>query len=613
MQKIASKPRVLNCAIIFLMMMATSFSWAAQLPQHRMPQPTHHQPGRLLVLKNGEVLRGRIRQEPDKYILDTLQGSRLVFQAERVELICDSLKDAYWEKCARTKASDVIGQKKLFYWCVKHDLIEEAQNQINLLTESKIRASELVSLDRQLNATIDRLARKHTKPTLKPNSERPLAGQVKLAKKATRGEAVPNVKLVPQPSGRQNLMPLPAVRTPASVAQADSVGNSSLGSEALKPADYTTDIASVDTSVITNLPKFDVGNIRQKQLASNAPTISGTLSAASGDASAWNTPDWDLPSPNQIAQAETTIPVDPLPSLATVEVQGPAKRIAKNTDTPKAKDPKDFLKVDLNVLPVGFNEESESNVLVRSNENKPAKNNSKFKLPQAVMIDDQGQPIHPDLEIHIPSTGSNSRPERDAATMSTAEIEKELSHIPKLFLGFYRKRVEKLYTNGCSAAKCHESNAVVMPLMQRSRAEAIPKAMSVRNFYQISHYINLDDPFTSPALIAAIEPHAGNAKPIFEEGSKQHDQLIRWFEMIGERPVAVESQPDQEPKPLDEAEASLSKPGDEAKPGDGTNSGSSIDGGSLIGEIPDLNEPKSTFQPVDPFDPEIFNRMHHGG
>ena len=71
----------------------------------------------LLILSNGEILRGQISRNAEQVIVVTNQGSRLVLPAERTEFVCDTLQEAYWGKAARIRASDLAGQKKLFHWC----------------------------------------------------------------------------------------------------------------------------------------------------------------------------------------------------------------------------------------------------------------------------------------------------------------------------------------------------------------------------------------------------------------------------------------------------------------------------------------------------------------
>ena len=115
----------------------------------------------MLVLTNGEVFPGRVTREGGRITIETPQGSRLVFAADRIDFICHSLEEAYWEKYSRLGATDVRGQVGLFQWCLKHQLFDQADNQLQLLMQSKISAVELNHLNRQLGVS----RAKHTAAT----------------------------------------------------------------------------------------------------------------------------------------------------------------------------------------------------------------------------------------------------------------------------------------------------------------------------------------------------------------------------------------------------------------------------------------------------------------
>jgi hypothetical protein len=109
---------------------------------------------RLLVLKNGEVLRGQLSRNAEQVIVVTEQGSRLVIPIEETEFESDTMEDAYWGRLARTRASDTQGLVKLFHWCVKNKLLKLAENQIDILLQSEIKAADLANLNRQLNVAM---------------------------------------------------------------------------------------------------------------------------------------------------------------------------------------------------------------------------------------------------------------------------------------------------------------------------------------------------------------------------------------------------------------------------------------------------------------------------
>ena len=121
-------PRYLLTAILLILTAESSIGVASA----QSPIPTGELVEQLLVLNNGEILRGQITRSAEQVIVVTNQGSRLVIPADRTAFVCGSLQEAYWGKAARTRASDLDGQKKLFHWCLKNRLLDLAQNQIDL-------------------------------------------------------------------------------------------------------------------------------------------------------------------------------------------------------------------------------------------------------------------------------------------------------------------------------------------------------------------------------------------------------------------------------------------------------------------------------------------------
>jgi hypothetical protein len=104
----------------------------------------------LVILKNGNVVPGFVERTPNGVIVQTRQGSRIIIAADQTEFVCDSLVQAYWGKQARTRATDIEGQIQLFNWCLQHKLLSLAQNQIDILQLSSIKATRLENLNRQL-------------------------------------------------------------------------------------------------------------------------------------------------------------------------------------------------------------------------------------------------------------------------------------------------------------------------------------------------------------------------------------------------------------------------------------------------------------------------------
>ncbi|MEE2825017.1 MAG: hypothetical protein VYE64_00160 [Planctomycetota bacterium] len=145
-------------ALIFICL-TVHLSVLVAAPLQSQPSDVSRTAATHLVLTNGQVVVGRISRNSDSVFVQTDGGSRVVFPVERVDFVCKSLKDAYWQKNARIKATDLNGHVQLFHWCMKQGLLNEAQNQIDLLVSMEIKAVQLEYLNRQLSVALTQQAK----------------------------------------------------------------------------------------------------------------------------------------------------------------------------------------------------------------------------------------------------------------------------------------------------------------------------------------------------------------------------------------------------------------------------------------------------------------------
>lgn len=441
-----------------------------------------------LVLSNGEILRGQISLGEEQVIVVTSQGSRLVIPTERTEFVCDSLKEAYWGKAARIRASDLIGQKKLFHWCLKNQLFDLAQNQIDLLLQSKLKAVELEYLDRQLNVALSQRQSSQKQEMLMLQQNR--------TEMASKGES----NLAPQ--DRNNVIPIVDSNPPA-----------------------------LKRYVFRPLPMLD---------------------------ESIGTPVW---SEDAVAK---------LSELKLSELVGNSDAVG-----------------DL-VKQVGFEEDVEI---------------------ESVLLNRRPMALSNGIEQPVPTESD------DRLMVPVAELDKETRSMPEGSLGLYRRRIEGLLVTGCSAAKCHDSDSRVMPLMHLGRTVPIPRRQSQRNLHNILKYVDRENSFDSELFRAATQIHAGQSEPFVAKDSAQYKNLSQWLIMLNRDPrqaslefarlnveslspvASDQSVPQVEPvkpEPLSLLPAPKAMPNSE----------------ETVVEIPELDRLSPEFTPQDPFDPEIFNRNH---
>lgn len=449
----------------------------------------------LVILKNGEMFRGRVSRKSDQVIVETIQGSRIVLFADQTDFVCNSLEEAYWGKCARTRATDIAGQKKLFQWCLKYKLLEQAQNQIDILSEIEIKATELEYLDRQLNVAI---MQKHSERLRLANESRS-----KQAAKHSNGTTTASSNSSNSPAET------PFAMVPIEVDQ--TIGLVDLGS------------AQVDTTVFRPLPALSAGG------SEVAASIGQRPQAGHADS------DW---------QSQPTI------------------------------------------QQVGYTE--------------------------AVNMGADSMNADSDAYDGIPTPSS----EPDDRIMTPIfELEREMDELPQGTVGTYRQSVERALTVGCSAAKCHDSNSRIMPLLHRGVSQTVPRRQSQRNLHNVLKYVDRQSPFESRLLIAATSPHAGMAEPVIVRGTGNYEHLAKWLISLSDDPAnamyqepPIDEQTETDPtnatneiQPIKPDPATLLPLGD-----------SPVQIPKTIGEIPEFDSQQNRFRPLDPFDPEIFNRKYGG-
>lgn len=108
-----------------------------------------------ILLKNDSVIEGIVETENSTHehlVIRKNSGSQIYLPRKRVESVANTLNEVYWAKCATLSATDPNGHTSLFRWCMDRELLEEAQNQIDLLSLMKTKATTLMKLSDQLDA-----------------------------------------------------------------------------------------------------------------------------------------------------------------------------------------------------------------------------------------------------------------------------------------------------------------------------------------------------------------------------------------------------------------------------------------------------------------------------
>jgi hypothetical protein len=111
----------------------------------------------VLLLKNGQVLSGRITWSGDHYFVDR-DGLQMGVRAGEVLVAAKSLDDAYDRQRARLANDDLDGHQALAQWCLRHDLLGYAAAELADCSALDPRNRRTEELRRQLQSAV-RLAR----------------------------------------------------------------------------------------------------------------------------------------------------------------------------------------------------------------------------------------------------------------------------------------------------------------------------------------------------------------------------------------------------------------------------------------------------------------------
>jgi hypothetical protein len=108
----------------------------------------------MLVLKNGEVLEGRITPADGVYVIDLPDGQIRVKPGD-VEMVCRDLEDGYRRKRAAIQPGNVHHHLELAQWCLHHNLLGPAAVELAVATVADPRNPMTAVLQRRLKMALE--------------------------------------------------------------------------------------------------------------------------------------------------------------------------------------------------------------------------------------------------------------------------------------------------------------------------------------------------------------------------------------------------------------------------------------------------------------------------
>lgn len=107
------------------------------------------QPDQVIVLQDGGVMRGRVTRDGERFVLARGTGQTFI-PASKVLLVAASLEEAYQLRRKSLNPPTADGHLILAEWCLRHDLISNAQREIASACALEPRHARLELLERRL-------------------------------------------------------------------------------------------------------------------------------------------------------------------------------------------------------------------------------------------------------------------------------------------------------------------------------------------------------------------------------------------------------------------------------------------------------------------------------
>lgn len=223
------------------------------------------------------------------------------------------------------------------------------------------------------------------------------------------------------------------------------------------------------------------------------------------------------------------------------------------------------------------------------------------------------------------------QPDSSTHTMpSRGELDKLSRAMPSGGMETFTSTIQPLLLNSCSTHECHGPNAASKFRLLRTHPGRAPsRRLTQQNLYAVMQWIDCENPTASPLLTLPIKPHGPKRSVLFnEQNVAQYRELVNWVNRVVldqkmqnlQRPATVGHRPGAGrkgvlAKPAEVRHASHNAPvADSAKqPAASKGVNRAVYETPLPDEKDGGNRTPSAEaapEPVDPFDPAIFNQRY---
>ncbi|HEX7449053.1 MAG TPA: hypothetical protein VF306_15985 [Pirellulales bacterium] len=211
------------------------------------------------------------------------------------------------------------------------------------------------------------------------------------------------------------------------------------------------------------------------------------------------------------------------------------------------------------------------------------------------------------------------------------DLDRLVRGMPSRSVEAFTSTVQPLLVNNCTTSGCHNTHSAgKLRLLRLPRSGPPSRRLTQRNLHAVWQVIDLANPLSSPLLTQPVAPHGTAKDPIFSNREvEQYRQLAAWVQGLAFKGKSAPPSDDTpadpslsarprrggksrrtprpppgapSPKP-DLAEIDLQLPDVEAEP-----DSADADEPATAGRAAPPSPRTADYEPVDAFDPEIFNR-----
>lgn len=232
-------------------------------------------------------------------------------------------------------------------------------------------------------------------------------------------------------------------------------------------------------------------------------------------------------------------------------------------------------------------------------------------------------------------------PEEHAAPAATVDrgpskeaLDRLVRGLPAHAVESFTSTIQPLLVNNCTTSGCHgPTSPGKLRLLRLSLTGPANRRVTQRNLYAVWQSVNMNDPAASPLLTAPIHPHGKVKVPIFSgHGAAQYRQLVAWvYVATRQRRPPPPAEPEEPPPsvpllaskkktsqrrpapaaPADTPAAALDEPAATSEPDSEALAPPDLAADDTPAKKSRSQEtPDDEYVPVDPFDPEVFNRRY---